>query len=135
MNKKIMALIILLIIFITCQIYKKHNAKPLIKNVEDISQISIYNFETYKSISTSDKSKIRDIATKWSKIIVRRKKVAWKNNDQYLQVITYNVNGETLETFFISKQGIIQYHWKLQIIEGDNPYYELSQKFYQQDID
>lgn len=126
----IVTILVILVIFMTYQIYEKYNTKSLIENVNDISQITIYNSETHKSININAESEIKKKATKWNQIIVKRDKPVFDMNDPYIVVITYNANGETLETFYTSKEEIVQYHWKLQIIEGNDPYHELSYEFH-----
>lgn len=127
--KKKNIIITLLLIGILVWIVSIYQPRHFLQNIDKVEKITLYNISSKKVVHISDKDEINNYISQWKQMIIKKEKIVGNSWSKGLLVILYSEDGNTIDTFYVSKKNLLHHHWLIQIINEINPYDELMLKF------
>ena len=129
-NKKILYLILIIAIIGFSVFIKEYQSQySLIKMQNNVYLIRIFNLENRDALDISKTSEITKILKTLNNIKVKKVKPDLSSEKLDFLISTYGKDGETLETFYISEDKLVQYHWVLNISNSEVLYRYIQNQY------
>lgn len=122
MKKAMKTTLYLTVIIIIIGFIVLNKEYPLIKIKDNISLIRIVNLKNENILQITDQDKILEILKYLNNVKVRKAKPNFHYKRLDFLISTYGKDGKTFETFYLSEDKLVQYHWLLNVLHDEDIY-------------